>query len=1181
MELNNGARALPSTGEGSVPVWQGLYPATVANNVDPLGQGRLQLRVPMVTGPSVTTWATALAPYSQIPEINTQVGVFFLGGDVQYPVWVWNEQTLIPGGNNGAVFFGPTPPPSPVVGDAWIQTYTNAGSTVYGPIQEWVFNAGAGIFEWVQQAILDGNEVATGTIPVGALTPDLQATINGKTTVSYGASLPPTGRLGDVWIQTNGTNITQILECTTAYTTAPNITYWTVESALNARQYGAPFVYAQGTAPVSSSGGPLIGDLWINTSSGNAFYQMTSGTSSSPVWTPYQWGTNAIANGAITVTQLAGSVNARALGGVTTTLATTAPVSGNVTGDLWINSTTGQISQYNGTSFVPVTFTGSSVIQAGTITGATIAAATITGANIQAGTITAKNLNVGDSLNPNPYFGGGDISSWTAFATSGTVPGFTGVATTGGFGYPWAGRVAAVAGSAFPGISSTNFAVNAGDPVQVNGWFNTNAALQFTISYFNSGGSFIGQTVTAVPASAGNWQYGAIAGTVVAGGVTANLTIKVNTGSAAGTEVFQATGLTVITKLNGGIIEAGTVTALQIAAQTITADQLAVTGNNTGTINPYFSGGSTAAWGAFNGSISAVQPGGSAFYPWAAKFTPSGSNNTGGINGFGAGITGTIVQCAPGNGVNFFAKVFATQTNMSLQMQWYTSAFGFISQTSLSTPVTVSTWTDVSWIAIPPATAAFGIPIIQMQAASGNLSATTDFFYASGVNVLTSIDGGIINAGTINTAQLNAAAINGMTITGNTINGASIWTNNMLENVNGAFFYGSTPQPPALTTSTTGGTLPALTYYTKIAYVNSSGTSIASNTSAIVTTGTTSTVTVTAPGTTGNATGYNVYMTNTNGGTAWLQNTTPIALGTNYVRSTPLLTSGTAAPTVATGIVNIAASGLLAVTVAVAGLATDGFGNQTLPGLASYAMNFVSNPQLAVSLTGSVIQFYTSATLGGIWTARGQIFGASDGSISLVPGSGTAGGIVIGAGSTNNNALAFANNTGTPTASVYGSQIWSDINQFLRYHNNTDSQNYSLGQKFTQVINGSVATGGGYSTLATLTVGTLGTYRIQGVLAYSQATSPSGSPRIRFDQGTATQGHATGRFSSAGVPVVIDASPLTSSNTFAGGTISSTEQILDFDYVVPITAGGTILIAGASTGSAYTVNFLNVTVTPL
>ena len=67
------------------------------------------------------------------------------------------------------------------------------------------------------------------------------------------------------------------------------------------------------------------------------------------------------------------------------------------------------------------------------------------------------------------------------------------------------------------------------------------------------------------------------------------------------------------------------------------------------------------------------------------------------------------------------------------------------------------------------------------------------------------------------------------------------------------------PELPTLETATTGGTLAAATYYVKVAAVNANGVSIASAEASQVTTGATSTVTVTYAPVVG-ATGYRVYI---------------------------------------------------------------------------------------------------------------------------------------------------------------------------------------------------------------------------------------------------------------------------------------------------------------------------------
>jgi uncharacterized protein involved in type VI secretion and phage assembly len=80
----------------------GKYRATVHNNVDPNGLGRIQAIVPSVTGPdNPSTWALPHLPAAgagmglfTVPRNGAGVWIEYEGGDHNYPVWVggyWSE----------------------------------------------------------------------------------------------------------------------------------------------------------------------------------------------------------------------------------------------------------------------------------------------------------------------------------------------------------------------------------------------------------------------------------------------------------------------------------------------------------------------------------------------------------------------------------------------------------------------------------------------------------------------------------------------------------------------------------------------------------------------------------------------------------------------------------------------------------------------------------------------------------------------------------------------------------------------------------------------------------------------------------------------------------------------------------------------------------------------------------
>lgn len=117
---------------------------------------------------------------------------------------------------------------------------------------------------------------------------------------------------------------------------------------------------------------------------GSAVVSSAPGTSLAPI----------IQNGSITPAMLNQGITIHTLGGTAVTIASSAPSSPNIN-DIWINSGTGLISQWNGTSWVAITFNAQNTIQAGTIVSSLIAAGTIVASNIAAGTITAALLAAG------------------------------------------------------------------------------------------------------------------------------------------------------------------------------------------------------------------------------------------------------------------------------------------------------------------------------------------------------------------------------------------------------------------------------------------------------------------------------------------------------------------------------------------------------------------------------------------------------------------------------------------------------------------------------------------------------------------------------------------------------------------------------------------------------------------
>jgi uncharacterized protein involved in type VI secretion and phage assembly len=97
----------PAT-DGEGPRWFGLYPAVVADLVDPDSKGRIKVKFPSfgADGATVTAWATLLTPYADddqgieiLPEVDSQVVVAFEAGDPSRPYIVgacWNGKRALP-----------------------------------------------------------------------------------------------------------------------------------------------------------------------------------------------------------------------------------------------------------------------------------------------------------------------------------------------------------------------------------------------------------------------------------------------------------------------------------------------------------------------------------------------------------------------------------------------------------------------------------------------------------------------------------------------------------------------------------------------------------------------------------------------------------------------------------------------------------------------------------------------------------------------------------------------------------------------------------------------------------------------------------------------------------------------------------------------------------------------------
>ena len=121
---------------------------------------------------------------------------------------------------------------------------------------------------------------------------------------------------------------------------------------------------------------------------GNRTSPSTAASSQTGLTTSSDYGTATITSGAV-------SFNARQIGGITTTVGTTAPTS-PVTGDIWLDSSGGAIvhKRWNGSAWVTQAW-GSDSLSANCITATQVAAGAITAGAIAANAVTAAKIDAG------------------------------------------------------------------------------------------------------------------------------------------------------------------------------------------------------------------------------------------------------------------------------------------------------------------------------------------------------------------------------------------------------------------------------------------------------------------------------------------------------------------------------------------------------------------------------------------------------------------------------------------------------------------------------------------------------------------------------------------------------------------------------------------------------------------
>jgi hypothetical protein len=110
VETFSGAPAAEDAGGGKMPRrYFGKYAGTVVQNTDFERHGKLQVQVPDVYGPMISTWAMPCIPFGGlqmgmyvVPPIGAGVWVEFQQGNPDYPIWTgfwWGSALETPSGS--------------------------------------------------------------------------------------------------------------------------------------------------------------------------------------------------------------------------------------------------------------------------------------------------------------------------------------------------------------------------------------------------------------------------------------------------------------------------------------------------------------------------------------------------------------------------------------------------------------------------------------------------------------------------------------------------------------------------------------------------------------------------------------------------------------------------------------------------------------------------------------------------------------------------------------------------------------------------------------------------------------------------------------------------------------------------------------------------------------------------
>jgi hypothetical protein len=295
------------------------------------------------------------------PVASGQVEIADLGFDI----------TDYAGGST--IYYGASSPTPPalgfLVGDLWLQTTGGTGTSGQPLYLTYRWTGSAWVLlqdQGISQSLANALAAQTTANSATSLANAAQSTANAKITAFYQGTAPSSGMAtGDFWVNTASGNVLSRWSGS-AWVSIQDAGISSALSQVGTAQATADRkvqTFIRATAPTNPTDALGTGDIWLDSANGNRMNR----------WSGSAW---VLAQDAAISTALANAATAQstANGKIAVFYQGTSPSSGMQTGDLWVNTASGNaLNRYNGTIWVGIQDAGISTALANAATAQTTA----------------------------------------------------------------------------------------------------------------------------------------------------------------------------------------------------------------------------------------------------------------------------------------------------------------------------------------------------------------------------------------------------------------------------------------------------------------------------------------------------------------------------------------------------------------------------------------------------------------------------------------------------------------------------------------------------------------------------------------------------------------------------------------------------------------------------------------